>query len=348
MIERVIVPSDPTERKARLGVRYYPRQLMTADDMSQEQHYWREKLRRHNRLMHGWGVMCGLDVEQPVHGYSRIPWTITISAGHALSPSGDEVAVDKPLEVDLRGLWTEQGFPEEVCSGSTHTAFAGEQTLPVDTPLFLAIRPCEHLESPIQISPLSCGCVETQCEYSRILDGTRIAILTELPELYENEATGTDCAPSCPTAPQESWIVLADIEADGDGDLTIKYTNRFVLSVDRGKRCTSKRSPWDSMTNMPEIDIPGSMPAEEHIEMPTAAGFSALVPIRFTVNPEDADAGETLESLADREKNRRFFDPLTGHLVSLGELFDRSGVDKQTLVKSVADINAVLRDKVLG
>ena len=39
---------------ARNRVRYFPRQLLTADDMRTEQEYLREKLRRHNRLLHRW------------------------------------------------------------------------------------------------------------------------------------------------------------------------------------------------------------------------------------------------------------------------------------------------------
>ena len=39
--------------------RYYPRQLITPDDLTLEQNYFRDRLRRHNRLLHGWGVVCG-------------------------------------------------------------------------------------------------------------------------------------------------------------------------------------------------------------------------------------------------------------------------------------------------
>ena len=42
--------------------RYYSRQLMTADDMTVDQEYFQEKQRRHNRFLHGWGIVCGLDI----------------------------------------------------------------------------------------------------------------------------------------------------------------------------------------------------------------------------------------------------------------------------------------------
>src|SRR5260370_608402 len=39
-------------------VNYFPRQIMTVDDMVAEADYFREKLRRHNRSIHGWGAVC--------------------------------------------------------------------------------------------------------------------------------------------------------------------------------------------------------------------------------------------------------------------------------------------------
>src|SRR2546427_4104106 len=64
-------------------LRYFPRQLLTADDMRAEQEYVREKRRRHNRLLHGWGVVCGLEVVlDPQAG----PRAVSICPGYALGP----------------------------------------------------------------------------------------------------------------------------------------------------------------------------------------------------------------------------------------------------------------------
>jgi hypothetical protein len=41
-------------------VKYFSRQLLTADDMTADQDYFRNKMRRHNRYLHGWGVVCGM------------------------------------------------------------------------------------------------------------------------------------------------------------------------------------------------------------------------------------------------------------------------------------------------
>ena len=48
-------------------VKYFQRQLLTVDDMVTDQEYFRQKMRRHNRFLHGWGVVCGFDVTTRRH-----------------------------------------------------------------------------------------------------------------------------------------------------------------------------------------------------------------------------------------------------------------------------------------
>ena len=42
--------------------RYFSRELLTADDLTADQQHVLSKLRRHNRYLHGWGVVCGAAV----------------------------------------------------------------------------------------------------------------------------------------------------------------------------------------------------------------------------------------------------------------------------------------------
>src|SRR6185436_13148051 len=79
-------------------LRYFPRQLLTADDMRVEQEYFREKQRRHNRFLHGWGVVCGLEVvPDPTKG----AMAVKVCPGYALGPWGDEIFVEESTPVDL-------------------------------------------------------------------------------------------------------------------------------------------------------------------------------------------------------------------------------------------------------
>src|SRR5512147_2416454 len=78
-------------------LRYFPRQLLTADDMRVEQEYFREKMRRHNRFLHGWGVVCGLEV---VADAASGPMAVKVCPGYALGPWGDEIYVEEPIAFD--------------------------------------------------------------------------------------------------------------------------------------------------------------------------------------------------------------------------------------------------------
>ena len=80
-----IACAAPLER-----VRYFPRQLLTADDLGAEQDCQREKLRRHHRNLHGWGVVCGCEVEAAGDADS---WQVTVCPGFAVSPPGDDICI---------------------------------------------------------------------------------------------------------------------------------------------------------------------------------------------------------------------------------------------------------------
>jgi hypothetical protein len=80
-------------------VRYFPRQLLTAEDLTEDQEYFKEKLRRHNWYLHGWGTVCGLEVIAAPTG--DIPWRVSITPGYALGPWGDEIYVGEPVQIDL-------------------------------------------------------------------------------------------------------------------------------------------------------------------------------------------------------------------------------------------------------
>ena len=51
--------TDPCSRPPYELPRYFPGQLLTEDELEQEQQYFRDRLRLHNRLLWGWGTVCG-------------------------------------------------------------------------------------------------------------------------------------------------------------------------------------------------------------------------------------------------------------------------------------------------
>ena len=79
-------------------VNYFPGLLLTDDDLTAEQDYFRDKARRHNRLLHGVGVVSGLSVTLEPSGSGA---QVVIAQGLALNARGDEIEVTAPLALPL-------------------------------------------------------------------------------------------------------------------------------------------------------------------------------------------------------------------------------------------------------
>jgi len=82
------------ELRPLIRLRYFTGQLLTANDFQQEQQYFLEKHRRHNRCLHGYGVVCGLET-------SVENSTINVDPGLALNCRGEEIAVCNAVELRL-------------------------------------------------------------------------------------------------------------------------------------------------------------------------------------------------------------------------------------------------------
>lgn len=64
---------------------YFDRQQLRAADLMAGQNYLQERLRRHNRFLHGWGVVCGAQVT------AQLPWQVSVGEGYVITPHGDEL-----------------------------------------------------------------------------------------------------------------------------------------------------------------------------------------------------------------------------------------------------------------
>src|SRR4029078_12939773 len=78
--------------------RYYARQLITADDLTLAQEYFRNKMRLHNRMRHGGGIVWGAQVclVPKANGNEKKfePWMVVVKPGYALDPCGNEINID--------------------------------------------------------------------------------------------------------------------------------------------------------------------------------------------------------------------------------------------------------------
>jgi len=74
---------------------YFNHQLLREEDFKDEQTYHLEMRRRHNQLLHGWGIVQGLEVHR------KGEREITITPGMAIDKDGREIVVSSPVTRDL-------------------------------------------------------------------------------------------------------------------------------------------------------------------------------------------------------------------------------------------------------
>jgi len=75
---------------------FFPGRVLTADDLREEQEYHREKHRRHLQMLHGFGVVDGLDVDVAADGE-----TISIEPGVAIDEYGREIVLDDMVVIPI-------------------------------------------------------------------------------------------------------------------------------------------------------------------------------------------------------------------------------------------------------
>jgi hypothetical protein len=79
-------------------VNYFNHQLLHEQDFKDEQTYHQERLHRHNRLFHSWGVLEGLEVRQ------RSEREVAIEPGVAIDHDGREISLLESSTRDLSSL----------------------------------------------------------------------------------------------------------------------------------------------------------------------------------------------------------------------------------------------------
>jgi hypothetical protein len=212
--------------------RYYARQLVTPDDMTLEQDYFRARLRRHNRYLHGWGVVCGAEVVEATKA-----WKVIVKAGFVLGPYGDEIFIESDQCVDVRKRCVPPESPDdEECLEA--------QPAPADVDTedqWLAIRYLEKKTRLVKVPLGGCGCEDSSCEHTRFQDHYEICVIDHCPESHQNPPGRSSLgggpgnsseAPDCPECQEEPWVVLSGFTVDEAGKVTLSQCDcrRQVLA----------------------------------------------------------------------------------------------------------------------
>ena len=177
-------------------IRYVPGHLLGAADLTEEQLYLLEKARRHNRMLHGWGIVCGLTVRS-----SPTRHELTVEPGYALDGNGDEIVVEDDVSVDVRSeLRDGNAFSPCSVPGSKRVRTKrspGER-------LYLAIRFAECGTQPVPAGE--------SVEYSRTRESFAVKLLTRLPQSYRRGRPPAEPeSHPCPDPPAEPWVILAEV-----------------------------------------------------------------------------------------------------------------------------------------
>jgi hypothetical protein len=291
--------------------RYYPRQMITPDDLTLEQNYFRACVRRHNRFLHGWGVVCGALVcpsttLNPDGTISLNPWKVQVQPGYILGPYGDEIILDCARTVDVRtsGVAGVTGgacidAPDPWCM--VYTAPPANSTV-----VYIAIQYHQTMTRPVRVQPSGCGCGDSSCEYSRWHDGYQIGVLPDCPSCDQPTApnqtvstqqgtlsinaprasSGSLSLGDCPDCSCGPWVGLAMVQFDQNGTITVIDNcacRRIVASLTQVTP-SCKGVPLSLTSMQPTTFVAGSQATINVI----GAGFACGTTAAFRENnPQD-------------------------------------------------------------
>lgn len=330
--------------------RFFPRQLVTPDDLTQDQIYFRDKHRRHNRMLHGWGVVCGARVKA---GKERCQ--VVVEHGYILGPYGDEIVIPEDITFDVckedpdGNVFSACGEPSDPWCRDVRAERRPNQVY------YLAVRYDECRTRPVTAHAAACGCSEPGCEYSRIRDSFSLKVLSELPNSHRdmqppNLSQAFRCTQgrSCPPCPEEPWVILADLTLSADGSLekidcyahrryVISFAEFFYMCrpdykmLEIGKVAGYRAALVDVRAQAENLV------AARAASVRLASGEWASLPAHFMVQP-----GETVSAFLAREGDRPYYDTSADETYTLSELYTLAGVRPDAVLHSEQDALAPL------
>lgn len=357
MTERSLA-CESTDATGLERTRFFARQLVGPDDLTADQLYHIQKSRRHNRMLHGWGVVCGARVRR-----GDDPCEVVVEPGYVLGPYGDEIAIGEEITVDLckedldGNAVTGCGEADPWCSEVRVDRRAGDT-------LYLAVRYVECVTRPVRVLGNGCGCDDTSCEYSRMRDGYAVKVLTSLPSTYsdpmsppdaedllrcpekDKECAGRPCAP-CPAEP---WVILADVTLTADGRVdrldcfshrryVVSFADFYFLCRTSSRKIDGIRAIGYEMARLTGAPVLADVTVGVTHDQPLATvpieherGW-VMMPIHFPVDP-----GETVASVLEKHGDRVFYHPYMDDTVELSELIGAGGLHPDTRLDGPEDL----------
>lgn len=219
--------------------RFFTGKYMTARDFTAEQDYLVARHRLHNRLLHGWGVVCGLGVTgHPDPGCAD---HVVVGSGVAIDCHGRDLILTR--RVPVRVPCPPAGAPE------------GERRF------LLCAAYCEEEVEPVPVVHDDCGCATHRGEANRVREGVTLTVrpFDDVdPACWAVPGGGStryhdDCDGTLPTAqggclepdcPCGGLVPLAAVIVADDGSLEIDASGRRTLPVAPTLLTTITATSW--------------------------------------------------------------------------------------------------------
>lgn len=279
-------------------MRYFPGRFMSARDFTDEQKYFLTRRYLHNRILHGWGVVCGLHVyPHPVDTCSKDH--VKVDCGFALNCCGYELVVPKPVvppPIPWSGRPSEPttAAPAVTVQAPTQTAAqTGSAPASPAADHWYPLLCLEYCETEIECVPVlysERNCDKERREFSRISEGYKFCWhwvrASDLPK-YHWKQRGGGCpeprvrpdgtpdpcpADDCyehnqeplrcclePDCPPDHCLPIAWIRSDGATPITPEQ----IVTLGR----PSLPPPPTSLTHICSINWPhGGVVSRRHLE----------------------------------------------------------------------------------
>lgn len=225
-----------TEDKKRCGIcdiphfernNYFYGKLMTERDFFAEQCYFNEKRWLINRMILGWGVVCGLDVV----AVNDDPTKVRVTPGLAIDCCGREIMVCEEQEVLLTPI-------ESECDKEQTEKSNGERELVI----CLEFHQCKS--EPVSMPPVACD-QKNKCEFNRIRDSFKISVIPLHEHAYHHQPLCPKSADDrdktlhhylcdrlrehCPECHESHCVILATVKVDQNNSIHIDTCSRRRL-----------------------------------------------------------------------------------------------------------------------
>lgn len=153
-------------------VRYFHGMLLGDQDFRDEQIYHLEKRKLLNRKLHGWGIVCGLEIDKSEA--ATLKKTFTILPGLALDCMGNEIYVCKKVTLNIDDLLC-------VRSAQSNQTPCLPATNAPEHNYYLTISFDEQEGDLVPVYAPGGGCEQKACEPSRMREGFCVELLPDKP-----------------------------------------------------------------------------------------------------------------------------------------------------------------------